>query len=50
VIRELHEDAAIAQGVDDIGTTDLYTRLVQDYQKQRWFLREILRKGDNLTS
>ncbi len=50
VIRELHQDAATATSIDDIGTADLYTRLVQDYQKQRWFLKELLRKGDGLTS
>jgi len=50
VIRELHEDAATAQDAGDIGTADLYTRLVQDLQKQRWFLKEILRQGDGLTS
>jgi len=50
VIRELHEDAATAQDAGDIGTSDLYTRLVQDLQKQRWFLKEILRQGDGLTS
>ncbi len=49
-IRELHADAATATAVDDIGTADLYTRLVQDYQKQRWFLKEVLRKGDGLVS
>lgn len=50
VIRELHADAATATSVDDIGTADLYTRLVQDFQKQRWFLKELLRKGDGLVS
>lgn len=50
VIRELHADAATATAEDDIGTADLYTRLVQDYQKQRWFLKELLRKGDGLVS
>jgi starvation-inducible DNA-binding protein len=50
VIRELHADAATATAIDDIGTTDLYTRLVQDYQKQRWFLKEVLRKGDGLVT
>lgn len=50
VIRELHADAATATTIDDIGTTDLYTRLVQDYQKQRWFLKEVLRKGDGLVT
>ncbi len=50
VIREMHEDAAQATDAGDIGTADLYTRLVQTHQKQRWFLREILEKRDGLTS
>ena len=28
----------------DIGTGDLFMRLVQVHQKQRWFLKEISRK------
>ncbi|HAN46790.1 MAG TPA: DNA starvation/stationary phase protection protein [Cyanobacteria bacterium UBA8156] len=48
VIQELHADAAAAG--EDIGTADLFTRLVQVHQKQRWFLREVARKGDGLIS
>lgn len=48
VIREMHADADLAGKAGDIGTADLYTRLVQTHQKQRWFLREILRKKDGL--
>lgn len=50
IIKEMHQDAEIANDDGDIGTADLYTRLVQVHQKQRWFLKEILRKGDNLVS
>jgi starvation-inducible DNA-binding protein len=50
IIREMHADADTAAKADDIGTTDLYTRLVQVHQKNRWFLAEILRKKDGLTS
>jgi starvation-inducible DNA-binding protein len=50
IIEEMHQDAATANDTGDIGTADLYTRLVQVHQKQRWFLKEILRKGDNLVS
>jgi starvation-inducible DNA-binding protein len=50
VIRELHADTATATAIDDIGTADVYTRLVQDFQKQRWFLKEILRKSDGLVN
>ncbi|MDX2242144.1 MAG: DNA starvation/stationary phase protection protein [Leptolyngbyaceae cyanobacterium bins.302] len=50
IIREMHEDADAATDAGDIGTADLYTRLVQTHQKHRWFLREIQRKGDGLVS
>lgn len=50
VIKEMHEDAEIATEAGDIGTADLYTRLVQVHQKNRWFLDEILKKRDGLTS
>jgi len=44
VIAEMHKDAETATKAGDIGTADLFTRLVQQHQKQRWFLREILRR------
>jgi starvation-inducible DNA-binding protein len=50
VIEEMHADAETATQAGDIGTADLYTRLVQVHQKNRWFLDEILRKRDGLTS
>jgi len=50
IIAEMHADAETATGAGDIGTADLYTRLVQDHQKKRWFAKEILRRGDGLTS
>jgi len=48
IIGELHQDAETAAKAGDIGTTDLYTRLVQVQQKERWFLKEISRKGSGL--
>jgi len=48
IIGELHTDAETANQAGDIGTADLYTRLVQQHQKQRWFLREILRNGSGI--
>jgi len=48
IIAELHQDAENASDAGDIGTADLYTRLVQVQQKQRWFLKEIRRKGSGL--
>ncbi|HEX7527997.1 MAG TPA: DNA starvation/stationary phase protection protein [Thermoanaerobaculia bacterium] len=50
VIGEMHDDAEVASKAGDIGTADLYTRLVQVHQKSRWFLNEILKKKDGLTS
>jgi starvation-inducible DNA-binding protein len=50
VIGEMHADAETATDAGDIGTADLYTRLVQVHQKNRWFLDEILKKRDGLTS
>jgi len=50
IIAEMHSDAQSAAEAGDIGTADLYTRLVQLHQKQRWFLKEILKKGDHLVS
>ena len=50
IVEEMHADAGTATKADDIGTADLYTRLVQVHQKNRWFLAEILRKKDGLTS
>lgn len=51
VITEMHEDAETATKAGDIGTADLYTRLVQTHQKERWFLKEIAeKKKDGLVS
>jgi starvation-inducible DNA-binding protein len=50
IIKEMHEDAELATQAGDIGTADLYTRLVQVHQKHRWFLKEFLRTGDGLVS
>ncbi|NJP10620.1 MAG: DNA starvation/stationary phase protection protein [Leptolyngbyaceae cyanobacterium RU_5_1] len=50
IISEMHDDAEEAANAGDIGTADLYTRLVQTHQKHRWFLKEILKKGDGLIS
>ncbi len=48
IIAELHADTETATAAGDIGTADLYTRLVQEHQKKRWFAKEILRGGDGL--
>ena len=48
IAGEMHADAEVATAAGDIGTADLYTRLVQVHQKNRWFLAEILKKKDGL--
>lgn len=50
IITEMHQDAEVATEAGDIGTADLYTRLVQTHQKHRWFLKEFLVKGDGLVN
>lgn len=50
IIQEMHQDAEVATNAGDIGTADLYTRLVQVHQKHRWFLKQLLRKDDGLVS
>ncbi|MDX2098558.1 MAG: DNA starvation/stationary phase protection protein [Leptolyngbyaceae cyanobacterium bins.59] len=50
IIQEMHADADMAGAAGDIGTADLYTRFVQVHQKHRWFLKEVLRRGDGLVS
>ena len=46
VIKAMHGDAEVANEAGDIGTVDLFTRLVQVHQKARWFLNEIARKDN----
>lgn len=50
IIQEMHQDTETANSEGDIGTADLYTRLVQAHQKHRWFLKELLKSGDGLVS
>jgi starvation-inducible DNA-binding protein len=50
IIDEMHKDTEVADQAGDIGTADVFTRIVQVHQKHRWFLKELLRKGDNLVS
>jgi len=50
IIAEMHTDTEIASAAGDIGTADLFTRLVKTHQKNRWFLNELLQKRDGLVS
>jgi starvation-inducible DNA-binding protein len=48
VVRELRDAAKEADDRNDPGTVDLFARTVQVYEKQEWWLRDILRKDDGL--
>jgi starvation-inducible DNA-binding protein len=48
VIKEIRAAAKTAEEHNDPGTVDLFSRFVQVYEKQEWWLRDILRKGDGL--
>jgi starvation-inducible DNA-binding protein len=50
VVKELREAARIADEHGDPGTVDLMSKLVQVHEKQEWWLRDILRKRDGLTT
>ena len=50
VIKEMRDGAREAEEADDPGTVDLFSRSVQVHEKYEWWLRDILEKGDGLTS
>jgi starvation-inducible DNA-binding protein len=50
VIAEMRKAAKVADEHEDPGTVDLFSKSVQIHEKHEWFLREILRTGDGLTS
>jgi len=50
VIKEMRRAARIADEHDDPGTVDVFSRFVQVHEKHEWFMRDILRRGDGLTS
>jgi starvation-inducible DNA-binding protein len=50
VVREMRHAARIADDHGDPGTVDLFSKLVQVHEKHEWWLRDILRKGDGLSS
>jgi starvation-inducible DNA-binding protein len=49
VISEMRKGAKVADEHDDPGTVDLFSKAVQIHEKHEWWLRDILRKGDDLT-
>jgi starvation-inducible DNA-binding protein len=48
VIKEMRAAAKLADEHEDPGTVDLFSKTVQIYEKQEWWLRDILRKRDGL--
>lgn len=46
VIRGIRETAKVADERNDPGTVDILSKGVQVYEKQEWWLRDILRKDD----
>jgi starvation-inducible DNA-binding protein len=46
VISELRQAIAVASEADDPGTADMFTRFIQIYEKQEWFLRAVLQQND----
>jgi starvation-inducible DNA-binding protein len=50
VIKEMRAGARAADGADDPGTVDLFSRFVQIHEKHEWWLRDILEKRDGLTA
>jgi starvation-inducible DNA-binding protein len=50
VIKDMRAAAREADDQNDPGTVDLFSKSVQVHEKHEWFLREILKKKDGLTS
>jgi starvation-inducible DNA-binding protein len=50
VIKEMRQAVKLADDHDDPGTSDLFTRLVQEHEKYEWWLRDMLETGDGLSS
>lgn len=50
IIKEMREAIKTADEADDPGTADVLTRFVQIYEKQEWWLRDILEKRDGLNN
>ena len=50
VIAEMRRSAHDAEDHNDPGTVDIFSRVVQIHEKHEWWLRDILRTGDGLSS
>lgn len=50
IIRNMRSAVKAAEEENDPGTVDLFSKIVQIHEKHEWFLREILKKRDGLTT
>jgi DNA-binding ferritin-like protein len=50
MVREMRDAAKEADSRNDPGTVDLFSRAVQIYEKQEWWLRDLLRRDDGFCS
>jgi starvation-inducible DNA-binding protein len=50
VIQDLRYAVKIAEESGDPGSVDLFSKIVQIYEKQEWFLREVLKKKDGFAT
>ena len=50
VIKAMREDAKVADDHEDPGTVDMFSKFVQVHEKHEWWLRDMLRTGDGLSS
>lgn len=50
VVREMRNAARVAGEHGDPGTVDLFSKLVQVHEKHEWWLRDMLRTGDGLST
>jgi starvation-inducible DNA-binding protein len=50
VIQELRQAIKVADTEGDPGTSNLFGDIIQMHEKQAWFLREALQKGDGLVT
>ena len=50
VVSEMRQAARVAEEHDDPGTVDIFSRTVQIHEKYEWWLRDMLKKGDGLSS
>jgi starvation-inducible DNA-binding protein len=50
IISEMREGARLAEEENDYGTNDLFATLVQNHEKNAWFIEEFLRRNDGMVS